>query len=50
MTPNPTEEGINERMKRLLAKPFCPKCHLFSQEHDDNACDMRYVKESANGA
>lgn len=41
-SPNPKEEGINERMKRLLAKPFCYQCYLFLEEHDDNTCDTRW--------
>ena len=49
MTPNPKEEGVNERMKRLVARPFCPKCCLFLEEHDDKACDMRYVCEPETG-
>jgi hypothetical protein len=32
-------------MRKLTARPFCPKCHLFIEEHDDNACDMRYTEE-----
>jgi hypothetical protein len=44
-TPNPHEEGINIRMGRLLARPFCPKCYLFIEEHDDNACNMRYEED-----
>jgi glutamate mutase epsilon subunit len=42
MTPNPREEGINERMKRLLAMPHCPQCGLLPREHDNYTCDMRY--------
>jgi hypothetical protein len=45
-TPNPHEEGINERMKRLIARPFCPKCYLFLEEHDNEACDMRWEEDA----
>ena len=44
-TPNPKEEGINERMKRLTDRPFCPQCYLFLEEHDDNACDLRWFED-----
>lgn len=43
--PNPYEEGINERMKRLLAMPHCPQCALLPRDHDDDHCDMRYERE-----
>lgn len=45
MTINPVEEGINERMRRLLERHFCPKCYVFAEEHDDNTCDMRYTED-----
>ena len=35
-------DGAYARMKRLLARPFCPSCYLFLEEHDNNACDMRW--------
>lgn len=39
------DEWINIRMERIFAHPFCPKCHVFLEEHDDKACDMRYTLE-----
>jgi hypothetical protein len=43
---NPQEKGINFRMERLLARPFCPSCYLFLEEHDNKACDMRWEPEA----
>ena len=45
MTPNPREEGINERMKLLLAMKHCPQCGLLPRDHDDQSCDMRYEED-----
>jgi hypothetical protein len=45
MTPNPHEQGINERMKRLVARPFCPQCHLFLEDHNNTTCEMRYEED-----
>lgn len=45
MRVNPKEEWVNERMKRLTARPFCPKCFLFLEEHNNSACDMRYEED-----
>lgn len=39
------EQWTIERMRTLINRPFCPKCHLFIEEHDDNECDMRYTEE-----
>lgn len=39
------DDWINERMKKVLKNPFCPKCYLFLDQHDDNVCDMRYEEE-----
>lgn len=37
--------GINAGMKRLTERPFCPQCYLFLDEHDDNACNLRWIEE-----
>ena len=39
------EEWINERMKKLLAEDFCPRCSKHKTLHDDTACGMRWEKE-----
>jgi hypothetical protein len=39
-------DGIHARMKLLYARDFCPACALLPEEHDDEACDMRYTKEN----
>jgi hypothetical protein len=39
------DNWTNERMKKLVRRPFCPKCCLFLEEHNDNACDMRYEED-----
>jgi hypothetical protein len=39
------DDWTNERMKKLTARPFCPKCYLFLEDHDDEACDMRWVED-----
>jgi hypothetical protein len=39
------KDGMYERLKRLMARPFCPTCHLFLEEHNDDACDMRWEPE-----
>lgn len=36
------DNWTNARMRRLLAKEFCPVCALLPEEHDDENCDMRY--------
>lgn len=38
-------DGINIRMKRLLAMKHCPQCGLLPREHDNSACDMRYEED-----
>ena len=38
-------EWTNVRMARELARPFCPKCYLFLDEHKDKLCDKRYTEE-----
>ena len=40
---NPNE--VLGRMKQLLLRPFCPKCYLFLEEHNDKDCNMRYIRE-----
>lgn len=42
------ELWINERMKRLYAMQFCPRCGLLPREHRNDECDMRYSKEENN--
>jgi ribosomal protein S27AE len=37
---------INERMKRLYAMQFCPRCGLLPSTHDDYACDMHYEEDT----
>ena len=44
-TPNPREEAINFRMKRLYAMGHCPQCGLLPREHDDNTCDLHYEED-----
>ena len=39
------EDWINVRMAKVVARPFCPKCHLFLDEHNNKVCDMRYVPD-----
>lgn len=39
------DDWINERMKKVLARPFCPKCYLFLEQHDDSVCNMRYEED-----
>jgi hypothetical protein len=39
------KEWTNIRMQRVLSRPFCPKCYLFLEEHDDEACDMRWEED-----
>lgn len=39
------EEWVNVRMQKIVARPFCPNCHLFLEEHDDEVCNMRYTIE-----
>lgn len=39
------EEWVNVRMQKIVARPFCPNCHLFLEEHDGVQCDYRYTTE-----
>ena len=38
---------INVRMRKLLARDFCPVCGLLPADHDDERCEQRYTKEES---
>jgi len=39
------DNWTNERMRKLLADNFCPKCTKHRMLHDNEKCSMRFIKE-----
>ena len=36
------------RLRKLLAREWCPVCALLPTDHDDTTCEMRYYKGENN--